>query len=196
MNLDDFKSLTKGVTAPASASSGDANLRSFIAELRARDQRERHRLLGMALIFFSVGVVVAASGKAYWPGTCLTGVGIILVAGYMRLKGRWFGRVDYTAPAQEFLAAAAKRYRFWPAEDIVVALPLLLILGVGGGLTVWQIALRYLGQNGTFLALSGYVAFFAGVCVFGWIAGRKQWRRESAALLAEIERRQRELRNG
>lgn len=196
MNLDNFKTLTKNVTAPVSAPSGDTNLGGFIAELRARDQWERRRLLGMALILLPVGLVFAVVGGAERPGTRLTGVGIMFVAAYMSLKGRWFGRVDYAAPAQEFLAAAAKRYRFWRAQDTLFAIPLLLTLGLGGGLTVWLTALKYSGPRGALLALAGYGLFLAGLCVFAWIVSRKQWRQESAGLLAEIERRRRELDNG
>jgi hypothetical protein len=150
----------------------------------------------MAIILFSVGLVFAASGKTQRPGMSLTGVGMMFAAGYMSLKGRCFARVDYAAPAQAFLAAAVRRYRFWPVEEMLFALPLLLILGAGGGWTVWLTALKYFSRDGTCLAMAGYVVFFLGVCVFGWIASRKQWQRESAALLADIERRRRELENG
>lgn len=196
MNLDEFKPLTKGVTAPASAPSGDTNLGNFIAELHARDQRERRRWLGMALILFPVGLVFAASGREQRPGTGLVGLGILFVAAYMSLKGRWFGRVDYTAPVRDFLAAAARRYHFWRAQDVVLVVPLLLTLGLGGGLTLWLTAVKYLSPGGTLLALAGYVVFFVALCVFAGIVSWKKWQQESAVLLAEIRRRQRELENG
>lgn len=196
MNLDDFKNLTKHVTAPAGAPSSDAKFGGFIAEMRARDQRARQRVLGMAIILFAVGSTFIATGRADRPGAALTGVGIVFVAAFMGLKGHLFGRVNYAAPAQEFLAAAAKRYQFWRAEDTVFAVPLLLTLGAGGGLTVWLMARKYLSDQGTLLAVLGYIIFFVGVCVFGWIVSRKDWRKENAALLDEIRRRQLELGNG
>ncbi len=196
MNLDDFKSLAKGVTAPASAVSSDAKLGGFIAEMRVRDQRARQRVLGMAVTLFAVGSTFIATGRAERPGAALTGVGIVFVAAFMGLKGHQFGRVNYAAPAQEFLAAAAKRYQFWRAEDAWFAIPLLLVLGMGGGLTVWLAARKYLGDRGAVVALVAYIAFFIGLCVFGWIVSRKDWQKENAGLLAEIRRRQADLSNG
>lgn len=196
MNLDDFKDLTKHVTAPKVAPSSDAKLGGFIAEMRVRDQRARQRVLGMAIILFAVGSTFIATGRADRPGAALTGVGIVFVAAFMGLKGHLFGRVNYAAPAQEFLAAAAKRYQFWRAEDTVFAAPLLLTLGAGGGLTVWLTAIKYLGDRGARFTILGYLVFFVGLCVFGWIVSRKDWRKENAALLEEIRRRQLELGNG
>jgi hypothetical protein len=196
MNLDDFKNLTKQVTAPADAPSSDTKLGGFIAEMRARDQRARQQVLGMAVILFAVGSTFIATGRAARPGALLVGLGILMVAVFMSLKAHSFGRVNYAAPAQEFLAAAAKRYQFWRAEDAIFAVPLLLMLGAGGGLTVWLAANKYLGNRGARFAMLGYLVFFIGLCVFGWIASRKQWQREHAAWLNEIRGRQRELQEG
>lgn len=196
MNLDEFKSLTKGVTAPVGAPSSDTNLDSFIAKMRARDQRERRRLMGMALVYLSLGLVFAGAAMGEQPGNRVIGVGIILVAVYAGLKGRWFGRVNYAAPAMEFLAAAARRYQFWRATDALYVIPLLLILFVGGGLTVRGIAQKYLSQPQIPLALAGYLVFMVALCVFGFIQGRKLWRQKSATLLEDIQRRQNELSNG
>ena len=196
MNLDDFKSLAKGVTAPAGAPGSAKNLNSFIAEMRVRDQRERRSLIGMALIYFSVGLVFAGAAMRAQPGNQLIGLGIVLVALYAGVKGRQFGRVDYAAPAREFLAAAARRYQFWRPADALYAIPLSLILFVGGGLTVWATAQKYLSQSQMPLALAGYGVLVAAVSLLGFIQGRKLWRQKSAAVLQDILRRQQELSNG
>lgn len=195
MNLDDFQPLAKGVTAPASAPSADMNLNNFIAQMRERDQRERRRLLGMALILFPVGLIFMVSGASRLTGTELVGVGIVLSAAFMCLKGRWFGRVDYAAPAREFLAAAAKRYRFWGTINLPAIIPL-LVLGLGGALTIYCTAGRYFNERGRLLALGAYGIFFVALCVFAFIVSRKDWRKETAALLEEIRRRQQQLENG
>ena len=196
MNLDEFKSLTKGVTAPAGAPSSNTNLDTFITEMRTRDQQERRRLMGMALIYFSVGLVFTGAALGRPPGSRLIGVGFVLVALFAGLKGRWFGRVNYAAPAREFLAAAARRYQFWRATDLWYAIPLLLIFFVGGGLTVWRIAHRYFSEPHIPLVLAAYVVFVVALSVFSFIQGRKLWRQNSAGLLGEIHRRQQELQNG
>ncbi len=195
MNLDDFKHLTKGVSAPAGALSAAENLDSFIAQLRARDQQERRRMLGMALIMFPVGLVFMISGAARPTGAELVGLGIVLSAAFMCLKGRWFGRVDYAAPAREFLAAAARRYRFWGSINLPAIIPL-VVLGLGGALTVYHTACRYLSDRGIGLALGGYGVFFIALCVFALVVTLKDWRRQTAVLLDEIRRRQQELENG
>jgi len=196
MNLDEFKSLSKSVTAPAGTPSGNTNLNSFITEMRARDQQERRRMMGMALIYFSVGIVFTGAALGRRPGSQLIGVGFLLIALYAGLKGRWFGRVNYAAPAREFLAAAARRYQFWRATDLLYAIPLLLIILVGGGLTVWRIAQRYFSEPHVPLVLGAYVVFVAAVSVFGFIQGRKLWQQKSAGFFEEIRRRQQELQNG
>lgn len=196
MNLDEFRHLNKDVTAPASSLSAAHNLGGFIEEMRSRDQREHRRLVGMALIFLSLGVVFTGGGMGGGPGSRVTGAGFILVALYAGLKGRWIGRVSYAAPAREFLAAAAKRYQFWRAGDALYVIPLLLIMFVGGGLTVWGMALKYFGPQHTLLVMGGYAVFITTVSLFGLFQGWKLWQKESAALLKEIHRRQRELDNG
>lgn len=195
MNLDDFKPLRKDVTAPAGAPSAAENLDSFIAQMRARDKQERRRLLAMALILFPVGLVFMVSGASRLTGAELIGLGIVLSAAFMCLKGRWFGRVDYTAPAREFLAAAAKRYRFWGTINLPAIIPL-LVMGLGGALTIYYTASRYLNERGRLLALGGYGVFFVVLCVFAFIVSRKDWRKETAALLDEIRQRQQQLENG
>jgi hypothetical protein len=192
MNLDDFKPLTKAVVAPADAPSAPGNLDNFIAQLRARDQQQRRRLLGMALILFPVGLVFVASGVSRSTGAELIGLGIVLSAAYMCLKGRWFARVDYAAPVREFLVAAASRYQPWRARDVVAAIPL-VVMSLGGGLTIYDTALRHLNPRGVSLAVGGYMVFLIALCVFALIVSRKQWRAESALLLEEIRRRQHEL---
>lgn len=196
MNLDNFKPLTKSITAPPGAPPSDTSLDSFIAKMRARDQQERRRLMGMALIYFSLGVVFVGAALGGQLGNQVIGVGIILVALYAGWKARHFGSVNYAAPASEFLVAAARRYQFWRAADAYYVIPLLLIMFVGGGLTVWQIAQKYFIQPHVPLALAAYLVFAAVVSVFGFMQGRKQWQRKSAVLLEEIHRRQRELDNG
>jgi len=195
MNLDDFKSLTKGVTAPAGGPASETNLNSFIAEMRARDQRERRRLMGMALVYLPVGLVFAGAAMSERPGGRMIGVGIILVAVYAALKGRQFGRVNHAAPAREFLADAARRYQFWRATDLFYVIPLLLILFVGGGLTVRGMAQRYLSPPHVALVLVAYVVFVTAISVFGFSQGRKLWRQRSAGFLEDIQRRQHELDN-
>jgi hypothetical protein len=135
------------------------------------------------------------SGASRPTGAELIGLGIVLSAAFMCLKGRWFGRVDYAAPAREFLAAAARRYRFWGTINLPAIIPL-LVLGLGGALTVFHTACRYLNGRGILLALGGYVVFFIALCIFALVVTLKDWRRETAALLDEIRRRQQELENG
>ena len=195
MNLDDFKILAKGVTAPTGAPSTGENLDTFIARMRARDLQERRRMLGMALILFPVGLVFMISGASRPTGADLIGLGMVLSAAYMCLKGRWFGRVDYAAPAREFLAAAAWRYRFWGTINLPALIPL-LVLGLGGAVTIHYTACRYLSGRGVTLALGGYLLFFIALCVFAIVVSLKDWRRETSGLLEEIRRRQQELGNG
>ena len=135
------------------------------------------------------------SGASRPTGAELIGLGIMLSAAFMCLKGRWFGRVDYAAPAREFLAAAAKRYGFLGTKDVLAILPL-LVMGLGGALTVHHTACRYLSDRGTLLALGGYLVFFVALCVFAFIVSRKDWRRKTGDLLEEIRQRQQELENG
>ena len=195
MNLDDFKPLTKRLTAPAGAPSAAENLGSFIADLRSRDQRSRRLALGLALILFAVGTVFVAVGASRFPGLALIGVGAMLSAACAGLKARGFGRVDYSAPTREFLAAAAKRYQFWGSINLPAIIPL-LVVGLGGALTIYHTALKYFGNRGVGPALGGFVVFFIALCGFAWVVSRKNWRRDNGALLEEIRQRQRELENG
>ena len=195
MNLDDFKPLTKAVTAPVTGPSSPNNLDSFVAQMRACDQKQRRRVLGMALIVCALGTVFVAVGVSGQRGTEVIGLGMMLSAAYMALKGRAFGRIDYAAPAQEFLAAAAKRYGFLGVKDVLALVPL-LVMGLGGGLVIHHAAARHLTERGVGLALGGYMVFLAALCVFALVVSRKDWRRNTGGLLWEIRQRQQKLQNG
>ena len=195
MNLDDFKPLMKGVTAPTDSPSAGENFDIFLGRMRARDQKQRRLALGMAMILFSVGTVFGSVGVRSSTGTGLVGLGIMLSAGYIYWKGRGFGRVDYAAPARGFLAAAAKRYRFLGMKDLLALVPL-LVMALGGALVIRQAASRHLTERGVWLVLSGYLVFLIALCVFALIVSRKDWRRENADLLREIHQREQELQNG
>ena len=93
--------------------------------------------------------------------------------------------------AREFLAAAAWRCRFLGAIHLPALLPL-LVLGLGGAVTIRYTAYRYLSGRGVTLALGGYVLFFIAWCVFALVVSLKDWRRETSGLLEEIRRRQQE----
>jgi hypothetical protein len=97
-----------------------------------------------------------------------------------------------TAPAREFLAAAAKRYRFLGMKDVLALVPL-LVTGLGGGFAVYDSASRHLTERNALLALSGYLVFFVALCVFAVIVTRSDWHRQTAELVREIRRREREL---
>ncbi len=195
MNLDDSKNLRKCLNAPSSAPSAAENLDQFIARMRAQDEQQRRRALSIAFILFPVGVVFAAAGVSKSAGAGVIGLGIMLSAAYICLKGRSFGRVDYTAPARDFLTAAAKRYRFLGMKDLPALIPL-LVLGLGGALSVYHTASRHLNERGVLLALSGYFVFLTALCVFALIVSRKDWQRDTADLLREIRQRERELQDG
>ncbi len=195
MNLDDLRRLMKGITTPTDSPSTGKNLDSFIAQMRAQDQKQRRLALGMALTLLSLGTVFVVVGVRASIGTELIGLGIMLSSGYIYLKGRGFGRVDYAAPAQEFLAAAAKRYSFLGMKDVLALIPL-LVMGLGGGLVVHHAAVRHLTERGAGLALGGYVMFLVALCVFALVVSRKDWREAHADLLREIRQRQQELQNG
>ncbi len=195
MNLDDFRPLMKGITTPTDSPSTGKNLDSFIAQMRAQDQKQRRIALGMALTLLSLGTVFVVVGVRGSIGTELIGLGIMLSSGYIYLKGRGFGRVDYAAPAREFLEAAAKRYGFLGMKDVLALIPL-LVMGSGGGLVVHRAAARHLTERGAALALGGYVVFLVALCVFALVVSRKDWRKAHADLLREIRQRQQELQNG
>jgi hypothetical protein len=188
MNLDDFKSIHKQQNAPPGGPSGDARIGSFIAELRQHDSNQRRKALLLAGGQVSLGVCLLAIGGEGRPGTTLIGAGSLFVALYSGLRAYGFGRVDYAAPTRQFLADAARRYQFWRLEDTLIAIPILLTLGLGGGITVWLAADKYLSPSGLMLAMTAYTLFFLGTCVFGWIASRGNWRREHATTVAEIRR--------
>jgi hypothetical protein len=134
-------------------------------------------------------------GASRFPGVAVIGVGSMLSAAYADLKARSFGRVEYSAPTREFLAAAAKRYGFLGMKDAPALVPL-LVMGLFGALAVHQAAARDLSERGVALAVGAYLLFLVALCVFALIVSRKDWRREHAELLQETFRREHELETG
>ena len=120
----------------------------------------------------------------YNLGLTLICAGLALSALYLYSKSKLLSDSLYTLPLLSFLSGAEKRLRFMRPWDWFVVIPLLILLGTGGGLVFTLRLSHYIG-NPEFLIVM-WILFFTGLVVFSFIVSGKDWAKEHGKLLDEV----------
>ena len=190
MELDDFKqkefpSDQKGMEAGRSVISGQ-----LMEKLQSELRREWVRTLAWmaVLVMFSIHFLTLRTGTADLAsmGGSFIAAGFILGAVYLYLRYRPLAPSLYRLPTAEFLSTAEKRLRYMNASDLLVVIPLLLLLGTGGGMVLVSRLSHYTDNVNLLLAM--WVIFFVLLSLFGFYAGKKDWEKTHSALLQEVRR--------
>lgn len=208
MELDDLKAKVRGITAPSdqeSKGAGGGGADGLLAVIRAADERAASRAR-KAKPFYAIAAVTFLAGSALTLGSLAPAAGsralhmavlggIFLLVGFLlHARARSLARMDYSRPVKEFLAGAEQRYRFMRPVDLSYSIPLLLVLALTGGRLVLDVLIpRYVGPGDAAVVVWAYAAFFLGVCGFGYYATYRNWRKEHAAIWAEIRRMREEM---
>jgi hypothetical protein len=140
-------------------------------------------LVMMAVIYLALE---RNGDSLYSTGMLLLGVGFLSGAVYMFMKSRALKGSLYSLPVTEFLAVAEKRLSYIRISDWLVIIPILLLIGAGGGIVFTSRLLNY--TSNLPLLISIWVVFFAGLIIFGYFAGRKNWEKEHGSLINEIRK--------
>lgn len=143
-----------------------------------KKQASRRRLvIGVNTVLFILYTAVAASQTgATATGYRLCGLGFVLGAAYLYFRYRPLPANTYTLPIMVYLRKAEKQLRYLTRVDYLIILPLLIIIGIGGGLILTDRLSNYTDRIGLLTGI--WVIFFTGLCSFGFWAGRKTWLRD------------------
>ncbi len=200
METDEWKERTRSVTAPTGTSHGHrSSTDDLIRALREADAAES-RLLRKAqpLLAVTAGAfLIVFLIMTFLPVRDVLGSQIdlfglltfifLLQLVLLRKRRRILQRQDYGEPVRIFLSKAQQRYRFMRPTELLYAIPLLLLLGIAGGIFVvdWYARrVQSADHSGTVLAI--YVAFFLIVCAAGFFFTFRDWSAAKKDLFVRI----------
>lgn len=197
MELEDFKSI---LNEESERNRSTINLNSdkmttLIEELKKQDAEDRRKTFYFIIMFF-VFVIVYTGTRNLHQGGMRTGFSIlvfafILILGYFFWGFQRLKRVNYSAPAIQFLKEAEKRYRFMTIMDWIITIPLIGLLITGGGMIVHYTFIKFFGDS--FVPLFIYLGFMVCIVGFGFWASIDRWRKSKGLLLRKIRQLQHEI---
>lgn len=139
----------------------------------------RRLVIGVNTVLFILYTAVAASQTgATATGYRLCGLGFVLGAAYLFFRYRPLPASAYTLSIMDYLRKAEKQLRYFTAADYLIILPLLIIIGIGGGLIFTGRLSNYTDRIDLLTGI--WAVFFTGLCLFGFFAGRKKWLKENS----------------
>jgi len=138
------------------------------------------------LVLFIIYVAIASNqtGKIA-AGYHLCGLGFVAGAVYLYLRYRPLPSSAYALPIMDYLRKTEKRLRYFTRVDYLILIPILVTIGIGGGLILTDRLLHYTDRQGLITII--WTVFFIGLCVFGYFAGRKNWRRDNGSIHEAIK---------
>ena len=190
MELDDFKRkkrLTNDVTAGVDKS--DTVREDNIIDLfRSYQKKKKKEATVMVVVNFALAAIyitnlLSKTGMATL-GYLLLGAGLFGGAIYLYLRYKPFSHETYLLPIKDFLGRAERQISYFNLTDFLIVIPLLLIIGTGGGLVFITSLLKYTA-NDTLLIII-WVLFYISLCAFGFWAGKRNWQKTYGDLFEKI----------
>jgi cell division protein FtsL len=189
MELDDFKKKKIKVLDQ----NGEINQQEtddLMEMVRADFMKQRRISICFVVVLVTLAILYFSGhqkgNQILNSGLILISSGMILGGLYIFLKTRLLTNSIYLLPLTDFLAAAEKRLSYFKLTDWVVVIPLLLLLGTGGGMVFIDRLSRYTDSINLLLII--WIVFFAAISVLGFWAGRKDWKKEHGILLDRVRK--------
>jgi hypothetical protein len=182
MELDDFKKKDRHKKDFTITDDKSINERidSMIDLFRSYEKNQRKKVLYIVILNFSLAVVYL-SGMAYQKGLTalgyfILGMGCFGAVLYILVRYRPLSPKCYSLPLKEFVERAERKVSYLNTIDYFILIPLLGLLGIGGGLVFTTRLLRYTDNSSLLIII--WVLFFVSLCIFGFWAGKKNWQKE------------------
>lgn len=189
MELDDFKKIkTPSIEMEGKTKSIETSRIMDLIKMNFRKQKKTERLFSGFLILLTIIYLslLRWGNDLSNTGLTLVALGCILGAVYKYFKSRLLSPTLFSLPLYEFLSEAEKRLQYMRPYDFTIIIPLLIMLGTGGGLLLLSRLLKYTDNIGLIILI--WILFYNSLCVFGFWAGKKDWKKEHGALLDEIRK--------
>jgi hypothetical protein len=198
MELDDFKNknLAKTTNENGSGITDNSVIDHFLESFKTNIKVQRKKAITIALFLVILGllyisrIVFYSSGNGKFDnltsiGFGLSTIGFILGALYIYLKYKSVPDSFYAMPVSDFIDKVEKNLNFMNLIDWLIIIPLLLIIGTGGGIIFITRLLHYT-ENFTVL-ITIWIVFFISLSIFGFYASKKNWKKEHGQLFKEFQ---------
>lgn len=192
MELDEFKNsnLKHDGNKIETSLNHDSRTNQFIESFKTEIKNQRKRsliwicfLIGLSVIYISVSVRMDSLTRT---GYHLCVIGFSLGALYIYFRYRSLPDSFYTMPVSDFIDKAEMNLKFMKLSDWLIVVPLLLILGSGGGIIFITRLLKY--TDNFIILLIIWIVFFVALSIFGFYASKKNWKKEQQSLLEEFQK--------
>ena len=189
MELDDFKKKHwKDSNFFPGNGSREERINNLIDQFKSVQKTQRRKsiiwagiLITLALIYLSLqGNQTGLTNL----GLVMIGTGFILGSVYFYFRYKPLTPISYSLPMVEFLSLAEKKLNYFNLTDWFVTVPLLLILGTGGGFIFVESLLKY--TNHLTLLTIIWILFFLLLSLFGFLAGKKNWDKAYGGLVKKL----------
>jgi hypothetical protein len=198
MELDDFKNKNFAKTTNENESGPNDNsvIDHFIESFKANIKVQRKKAITWALFLVILGLLYISKSVFYSSGNGmfdnltsigfgLSTIGFILGAIYLYFRYRSLPDSFYGMPVLDFINKAEKNLNFMNLIDWLIIIPLLLILGTGGGIILITRLLNYTDNLTALITI--WVVFFVSLSIFGFFASKKNWKKEHGQLFKEFQ---------
>jgi len=192
MELDDFKksNLNRDGNEIERSLNHDSRTDQFLELFKTEIKNQRKKsliwisfLLMLSVIYISVSVRMDSLTST---GYHLCVIGFTLGAIYLYFRSRPLPNSTYTLPLLDFMDKAKQKINYMNLTDWLIVVPLLLILGTGGGIILVNRLLHY--TPNTILLIIIWILFFISLCIFGFVVSKKKWKKEQQSLLEEFQK--------
>jgi hypothetical protein len=199
MELDDFKNknLVQTTNENGSGLGDNSVIDPFLESFKTEIKNQRRKsliwisfLLVLSVIYISVSVRMDSLTST---GNHLCVIGFTLGAIYLYFRYRSLPDSFYSMPVLDFIDKAEKNLNFMNLTDWLIIIPLLLILGTGGGIIFITRLLNYT-DNFTALIII-WIVFFIALSIFGFYASKKNWKKEHSQLFKEFQEFKKSMRD-
>lgn len=190
MELNDFKNKHRKASNVlyGNGSKEEARINNLIEQFKLVQKNQRRKSILWAGILIALAVVyLSLQGHQTGLtnlGMVMIGTGFILGSIYFYFRYKPVSLISYSLPMVEFLSLAEKKLFYLNRTDWFVIVPLLLILGTGGGIIFIERFLNY--TNNLTLLVIIWILFFLLLSLFSFWAGKKNWGKEYGILIKKI----------
>ncbi|HEX2866882.1 MAG TPA: hypothetical protein VHO03_07555 [Ignavibacteriales bacterium] len=199
MELDDFKKGRQPDTPSGGTSGpgGNSEAGGIIESFRSHENKQRRKVLYIVTALIALGIIYTPifvrQNDIMSIGYGLIIAGFLLGAVYLYLAYKPLPGSIYSLPMADFLNKAENKLKFMKFTDWLIVIPLLLVLGTGGGIVFIVRLSRYTANFSLLLVI--WVIFFVLLVIFALHVSRKDWQKEHGELLREIHRVKRSIKN-
>lgn len=190
MELDDFKRKHEVRKPDSPDIEADQKVRVDDLVNQFREYQKKKRKHSFLMIFINTLLALIYLRYAILQsgltaiGYYLLGFGVIAGVIFLFFRYKSLSPETYSLPVSKFLEKAEKKITYFSIIDYLIIVPVLIVLGTGGGLVFTGSLLKY--TDNSLLLIVIWVCLFITFCVFGFFAGRKSWQKEYGKFFLKI----------